>query len=160
MPSLIEELNRWARPFKTRLMNMIRRAVVVSAEDTGSIQLLKLNLGNGDLQAGIERIQNFGFTSKPKANAQAVVLFVNGTRDNPLVIACDDGNYRIHLQDGEAAVYNAFGMVIKLSADGTISMGDGSPLLATAGVVTGECIDPFTGAPHADKSAIVKAQKV
>lgn len=140
---------------------MVRRAVVVSADDTPGIQLLKLNLGNGDIQAKIERIQNFGFTSKPKGNAQAVVLFVNGTRDNPVVIACDDGNYRIHLEDGEAAVYNSEGLVIKLAADGTINMGmDGVPLAATAGVVTGECLDPFTGAPHADKSLIVKAQKV
>lgn len=160
MPSLVDQLNRWAAPLKNRIMNMVRNGAVISADDAGAIQLLKLNLGNGDIQAGIKRIQNFGFTSKPKKNAQAVVLFVNGTRDNPLVIACEDGNYRVHLQDGEAAVYNAFGLVIKLAADGTISMGDGSILAPTAGVVTGECIDPFTGAPHADKSLIVKAQKV
>ena len=139
---------------------MIRRGVVVSVDDSPAIQLLKLNLGNGSIQTKMERIQNFGLTGVPKGKAQAVVLFVNGSRDNPIVIACDDGNFRVHLGSGEVAVYNAFGAVVKLCADGTINMGDGSPLLATAGVVTGECLDPFTGAPHADKSLIVKAKKI
>lgn len=157
---LLNELNRWFGPWRVRIMNMLRRAVVVSTSDNTPIQLMKVNLGNGDIQAKIERIQNFGLTSVPKANAQAVVLFVNGNRDNPIIVACDDGNFRVHVDEGEVAVYNAFGAVVKLAADGTINLGDGSPLLATAGVVTGECIDPFTGAPHADKSAIVKAKKV
>jgi phage baseplate assembly protein V len=157
---LIEELERWFRPYRTRLNNMIRRAVVVSATDSPAVQQLKINLGNGDIQSKIERIQNFGLTGVPKKNAQALCLFVNGNRDQPVIIAVDDGNFRVHVNEGEVAVYNAFGTVIKLAADGTINMGDGSPLLATAGVVTGECLDPFTGAPHADKSAIVKAKKV
>lgn len=157
---LLNELNRWFQPWRVRILGMIRRAVVLSTSDSTPIQLMKVNLGNGDTQAKVERIQNFGLTSVPKANAQAVVLFVNGNRDNPIIIACDDGNFRVHVEEGEVAVYNAFGAVVKLAADGTISMGDGSVLAPTAGVVTGECIDPFTGAPHADKSMIVKAKKV
>ncbi len=157
---LLDELNRWFRPWRVRILSMIRRGVVLSTSDSTAIQLVKLNLGNGDIQSKIERIQNFGLTSVPKPNAQAVVLFVNGNRDHPIIIACEDGNFRVHLGEGEVAVYNAFGAVVKLAADGTINMGDGSPLLAEDGVVTGQCLDPFTGAPHADKSLIVKAKKI
>ncbi len=58
------------------------------------------------------------------------------------------------------AVYNTAGAVVKLSADGTINLGDETALTVLDGVVTGQCIDPFTGAPHADKSMIVRAKKV
>lgn len=139
---------------------MARRGAVISTSDSTKIQRMKVNFGNGDLQDKIERIQNFGLTGVPKKNAQVLVLFVNGNRDNPVIVACDDGNFRVHVEEGEVAVYNAFGAVVKLTSDGMISMGDGSVLAPTAGVVTGECLDPFTGVPHADKSLIVKAQKV
>lgn len=138
---------------------MLAKGRLSSVKESTGIQTVQVTI-NGEVHDGVERLQNFGFTSYPKKDAQLVVSFIGGNRERPVVTVIDDGNYRIKLVEGEAAIYNAFGNVIKLSADGTISLGDDSVLAPTAGVVTGECIDPFTGAPHADKSLIVKAKKV
>ena len=156
---LRDELNRWFKPWRDRLFNMVKRGVVNSVQESHPLQRIQVNLGNSDIQSNVERVQNFGLTSYPKKSAQAVTLYVNGNRDNPIIIAIDDGAYRVRVAEGEVALYNAFGVVIKLAADGTMELGTGDNLLATAGVVTGECIDTFTGAPFQDKSLLVKAQK-
>lgn len=151
------------RPLKTRIANMVGRAVVQLVKDSTQIQELQLDILSGETRDEIERFQNYGFTSVPKTGAEAVVLFVGGQRDHGLAIAVDDRRYRIgNLESGEVAVYTDQGDKIVLKRGGnieitastkvivnapTVELG-GSSLLATDGLVHGTGIDTLTGATY------------
>ncbi len=105
------------------IKNLVARAVVNLVDDSKKLQLLQLDVLADETVEDIERVQNFGFTSNPPKNAEAVVLFVNGQRDHGLVVAVDDRRYRIkNLASGEVAVYDQTGSVITLKANGDIEM--------------------------------------
>lgn len=106
---MIKELAR-------RLARKILVGIVkLSYDDTG-IQSLQATFKAGDTWEKIPHYQNYGFTHRPKAGAQAVGLFID--EDNGLVIAVDDRRYRLKgLKEGEVALYDDLGNIIKLGRD-------------------------------------------
>jgi phage baseplate assembly protein V len=113
-------LSRWINPLKNRIMLMIGRCVLTAVDDSTGYQVAQILAGDGEVLGKLLRLQNFGFTSYPKPGAAGVVAFVGGNRGNGLVLAMDDARYREKLQEGEAAVYNAFGAKVVLKVDGSI----------------------------------------
>lgn len=121
--ALLDTLGKFVAPLKTRVANMVARAVLRVADDAKKIQIVQVDLLDGETRDDLERFQNYGFTSAPSEGAEAVVLFVGGRRDHGLAIAVDDRRYRfMNLQDGEVAVYNRFGASIVLKASGEIEV--------------------------------------
>lgn len=100
---------------------MVAKALVKAIVDSEDLQLMKLSL-NGETHSEVERIQPYGLTSIPPEGAQAVVLFLGGNRDNPVVIAADDGRVRVKVEPGEVAMYSEHGNRIVLKADGSIEV--------------------------------------
>lgn len=108
-------------PLRNRIYTMITRAVIETVNDTGEMQLVKVNLLAGETRSDVERFQNFGFTSVPPNGAECVAIAVGGNRDHLIVIAADDRASRIvGLLKGESVQYNANGDKIHLKADGTL----------------------------------------
>jgi phage baseplate assembly protein V len=102
---------------------MISRAIVNLVDDSTAIQLLQISLLKDETKSGVERIQQFGFSSNPKKGAESVVVFVNGNRDHALVIAVDDSRYRIkNLPEGASVQYDWDGNYIKLSKENGIEI--------------------------------------
>lgn len=119
----IEDLSRWIAPLKNRVANMVARAVVSAVDDAKKIQIVQLDLLEGETRDEIERLQNYGFTSNPRTGAEAAVIFVGGRRDHGLAIAVDDRRYRLkNLESGEVAVYNDTGAKIVFKANGDIEL--------------------------------------
>lgn len=111
------------RPIETRIQNVITRAVVSRVDDALTMQSLQVELLKDEPGEDAERFQNYGLTSKPTAGAEAVVLFPNGDRSHPLVIAVDDRRYRLTaLADGEVALYSEHGQTVHLKADGSVEV--------------------------------------
>lgn len=99
-------LDRILRPIKRRIQLMLVRAIVEGVDDGKGIQQIQLTALADETLDNIPRIQNYGFTSKPKPGSEAFVGFVNGARDQGVVIAVDDRRYRIKaMEDGEVAIY-------------------------------------------------------
>lgn len=118
---------------KVRIANALARAVVQLVDDGRKLQLLQLGVLDGEVVEEAERFQEYGFTSVPLEGAEAVVLFPNGDRGHPLVVAVDDRRHRLTgLQPGEVAVYNNTGARIRIKADGTVEVDDGSGAVALA----------------------------
>lgn len=113
-------LNRWANPIKTRVMLMIGRCVLTALDDSTGYQVAQVRTGENEIASGLIRIQNFGFTSRPKSGAAGIAAFVGGNRDHGILLAVDDARYRPKVSEGEAAVYSAFGAKIVLKTDGSI----------------------------------------
>lgn len=167
-----------------RLYTVIR--TVIKAVRTGKIQLIDVK-GRGEDFTDKELFQHYGFASRPLPESEGILLFLGGV-DNAIVIATEDRRYRLALQDGEVCLYTDEGDYVhmkrgkeiyvkcgnKVTVDaaniisekagdkimeeaGTlIDMKVGTP---TKGVVQGDCICHFTGLPHGDLSAVVKASK-
>jgi len=52
-----------------------------------------------------ELFQHYGFSSAPLAGAEYLVVPVGGNSKHSVVVASEDGRYRIKLQDGEVSLY-------------------------------------------------------
>ncbi len=158
-----DALNRWIAPLKKRVITMVVKAVITNVTDSGEIQLVQIDMGNGELVDSVERVQNFGFTSFPLVDSEAVVLCIAGSREHPVVVTADQGSKRPTLKEGESAMYNAHDLLIKLDENGIINIGDiNTTLLQKDGVLSGNTINPVTGAPFSaiptDVSAYVRVR--
>lgn len=111
--------NHLIRPLKRRVMLMISRAVIKIVNDAEGIQKVQA-VGYGDeLLENVERFQEYGLTSRPKGNAEAVVAAVAGGRSHTIVIAVDDRRFRLrNLEAGEVALYDDLGQKVHLKRDG------------------------------------------
>lgn len=168
-------------PIYDRIKMILNRSLLSRVNDETPIQTCQISIMRDEVKDGVERVQDYGFTSNPNEGAEALVGFINGNKDQGIIIKIDDSRVRLKpLEKGEVAIYNDKGAYVKLNKDGDIEIKSkkviytvdaveltadkielgGSPLLATAGVVTGECLDPVTGVPFPDKSAVVFAKKV
>jgi phage baseplate assembly protein V len=120
---VIDTLERLLAPLRRQVLNMIARAVVQTIDDSKRLQALQITALDGETREGVERFQNYGFTSVPVEGAEAAVMFANGTRGHGLVIAVDDRRYRLTgLQSGEVALYHKDGARVVLKADGSIEI--------------------------------------
>ncbi len=52
-----------------------------------------------------ELFQHYGFTSAPLAGAEFIAIPVGGNSKHTVVVASEDGRYRLQVQDGEVALY-------------------------------------------------------
>ena len=138
------------KSLQQKIILMISKAIITSVKDSGKIQLVQVNLGNDEIIDSVERVQQFGFSSFPVKDSEAIVLCIAGDREHPIVIGTDSGEHRPILISGETALYNAFNAIIKLKQNLIeINTLAGTPLLAKDGVLTGNTINPVTGSPFA-----------
>ena len=92
--NVVATIEKMLAPLRTRVANLVARAVVQLVNDGTKLQVVQLEVLEGETRDGCERFQEYGFTSVPLAGSEAVVLFVGGRRDHPLVVAVDDRRYR------------------------------------------------------------------
>lgn len=129
----VRSLSKLLAPLRTRILNLVARAVVQLVNDETKLQLLQLGVLADETRSEVERMQNYGFTSVPLPGAECLVLFVGGRRDHGVVVAADDRRHRLKgLQPGEVAVYNNAGGQVVLRADGSIEV-EGTSVIFNGG---------------------------
>lgn len=115
--------NRVLGPIRRRLAHLVARAVVTLVNDAAKMQTLQLGLLADEALDGAEHWHPYGFTYKPHAGAEALVLAVGGHRAHSVVIACADRRYRLTaLEDGEVALYSDEGDKIHLKRGRVIDL--------------------------------------
>jgi phage baseplate assembly protein V len=120
---MLDQVNLLLRPLRTRVANMVARAVVQLVDDDVKLQLLQLGVLEGENIDKAEHVSLYGISSVPLVGAEAVVLFPNGDRAHPLVIAVSDRRHRPTGGDpGQVTVYNHTGAKIIMQADGDIEV--------------------------------------
>lgn len=116
-------MERALRPLYKLVANLVSRAVVSRVDDDTKLQTLQVKAGEDEVRDGLERFQQYGLTSVPEPDAEAVVLFVGGRRDVGYVLAVEDRRYRLKgLQQGEVALYSKTGASVVLKADGSVEV--------------------------------------
>jgi phage baseplate assembly protein V len=130
-----QAFTRATQGMRRRISAMVGRAVLTSIEDAGGIQLLQIDGLADETHDGVERLQDYGFTSVPFPGAEAAVMFAGGLRSHGLVVAVGDRRYRLKgLREGEVAVYDDQGQKLLLGRDG-IAIETTKPLTITAETV-------------------------
>lgn len=115
-PALISRLTA---PLKGRLQMMVSRIVVRMIDDGPGWQTLQLDAYAGETHDGVERVQNYGFSSHPRPGAEGVMVCVGGLRSHGLVIAVGDRRYRLKgLEEGEVALHDDQDQMVKLARAG------------------------------------------
>lgn len=93
---------------KRRILLLIGRAIVSAVDDSEGTQRLKLKLLADELAEGVERFQDYGFTSYPLSDCEALPVFLGGNRDHGIVLCVNDRRYRpTDLSEGECAAYTS-----------------------------------------------------
>ncbi|WP_083657876.1 phage baseplate assembly protein V [Herbaspirillum camelliae] len=114
---------------KGKINLMLGRGIVSKVSDAGAIQLIRGKLMEGEDYDQMERVQQYGFTSVPKAGAELLATFIGGNRDHAVIVAVDDRRYRLRgLQDGEMAIYDDQGQKVHLTRAGIVIDGCGKPI--------------------------------
>lgn len=111
------------KPIRNRVLNALARGVLSNVDDDDGMQVVQVDLLDSETRDELDRFQNYGFTSKPRKDAEALVMFVGGKRDNGIVFAVEDRRYRItSLEDGEVCVYNDTGAKMLFKANGDVEI--------------------------------------
>lgn len=99
-------LSRFLAPLKRRLQLLVGRGVLALINDSEDLQELQIRVLAGETHDGVERFQQYGFTSHPFPGAEHVTLFMGGNREHGLTLAVDDRRYRLKsIEPGEVALY-------------------------------------------------------
>lgn len=107
---LIEEFNRLIRSVKNKIFLLLARGIISAVDNTEGTQKLSLGLLQSESASGIERLEDYGITSYPKigpdAKPEVLAVFLNGNRNNGLVIKAHDRYYRpVDGVEGEVILY-------------------------------------------------------
>ena len=92
---MLKTIRKATEPLARRIRLVIGRAVLAAVSDAGSRQLLQFSALKGEVKDGVERMQQYGFTSHPLPGAQVLFVCVGGNRDHPVAISVDDPRYRL-----------------------------------------------------------------
>lgn len=153
------DLKRILDPLLRRVMQVASRALIKSTDTAGAIQKGQISVLADETLDGVDQVQEYGFASRPLPGAQAVLLSIAGSRDHPVIIATDDGRYRVKLENGEACLYDDQGQWVKIGR-AKIDIKTGLKVEITAGgdvaIVAGGKIT--AAAPNIEATAATKVK--
>lgn len=119
-----------------RLRLLMTFARVLRTDDSGALQLMRVEGFIGELREDVSRIGEWGLASNPPIDSQAVVVALGGNRGQLVVIGVEDRKTRRkNLPAGAVELYSAHGTArIRIDAAGVISI-DGTQVNGTTGPI-------------------------
>jgi phage baseplate assembly protein V len=106
---------------RKKLFLLLGRGIVKTVGISGNIQRIQVTALKEEIISDMERMQNYGFESYPRTETEATLLFINGNRDQGVVICVTDRDARTSLPsmaEGDVCVYDDRGNTIILNASG------------------------------------------
>lgn len=129
---MIDTIQKMLAPLHRRVRLMVSRGTLSLVDDAPGVQKAQVKLLAGEVRDGLERVQQYGFSSVPPVGAEAVVLFVGGSRDHGVVIGTESRGQRVGGQEaGVVTVYDGAGHKIVLTPNGIEIHGGGHNLVIT-----------------------------
>lgn len=119
-----------------RLRLLMTFARVLRTDDSGALQLMRVEGFIGELREDVSRIGEWGLASNPPIDSQAVVVALGGNRGQLVVLGVEDRKTRRkNLPAGAVELYSAHGTArIRIDAAGVISI-DGTQVNGTTGPI-------------------------
>lgn len=121
---VIAQISRLIGPVQRRLRTLLVRGKIEATNDSAPIQTV--NLGAlGEQRAGLPRMAEYGFASRPPVGAEAIVAAIGGDWGRGVVIATDDRAKRpTELKEGECCLWTPeHGRRVHCGQDGHVDLG-------------------------------------
>lgn len=106
---------------KRKIFLMIGRGIISTWNNSGGTALVQIKGLNGETITGIEFLSAYGFEARPSAG-QVAVIYINGNRDQGIVVAAHDRDSRPKIEDDESQMYSKFGGYVKCNKDGNVEI--------------------------------------
>ena len=87
---------------------------------SGQPQKAQVEMGEGITRDHLHHIQPYGFSSRPKKDAEAITLAISGDESKLVAITLSDRRYTLALEEGEAALHDDQGQVVYLKREGIL----------------------------------------
>lgn len=130
--ALLQYLATAQQPLTMRVRLMVGKGTLHLVDDAPQVQTVQATFLADETRDGVERPQNYGFTSVPLPGMQPIAVFVGGDRSQGIVIAMADRQYRLKgLRRGEVAIYDDQGQSVHLTREGIVVKGAGLPVTIT-----------------------------
>lgn len=110
-------VDRQLAPVRRRLQSMASRGLVTSVSEDTQRQKLQLVLESNESGDNIERFQDYGFSSFPPNNSEAVVMALNGCAAKRVAVAVEKKELRPKGEQDDVFIYHADGHFIRLTKD-------------------------------------------
>lgn len=122
----------------SRIKLIVGQCVIQACKYRDGEMVADVELLAGEKRRGIEVMQQFGFSSRPKGDVDGIALFVGGSRNNGVIIAMRGECPK--LKEGEVMVHSPFGSSVYLKEDGSIEMNSVGDIVANPGNGAGKLI--------------------
>ncbi|MBD3813988.1 MAG: phage baseplate assembly protein, partial [Betaproteobacteria bacterium] len=110
-----------AQKLYLRLLSLLGRGRITLVDDSGGTQTLQIVLGPLETRDALPRMAEYGFTSNPPADTDAVMVCIGGDRSRGIVIATGHQVYRLKsLAPGDVALYDDLGQKVHLTRSGIV----------------------------------------
>lgn len=109
-------------PLKRRISQMLVRALVTSVNEEVKRQTLQVKVRADESADDIERFQNYGVSSNPPLNSEAILAALGGNLSQLVAIAVENKDYRPKGEMGDVFLYHMDGHRIQLGANGSINI--------------------------------------
>lgn len=140
-----------------------RRARIVKVDDTGTQQLVDLKALKKDQPQKVHRLQLWGLSGNPVADAELLMLLMGGGSDRHLAMGGEHKDYRPkNLKSGETKLYDSLKQFVYLSQAGiTIDAGEGKkPITLKCGNAVVTVVDGKITAKVGDMTLAVSAGRI
>ena len=135
-----------------RIKALLGRGTLIRTDEAPMMRTVQSEFLKGDVRDGIEHFEPYGWTSRAKPGAETLGGFFNGDRSHGVIIVTADRRYRLHVEEGEVAIFDDQGQKVHLKRDG-IEFVTGKNLTATVG---GDVTETVSGSVTATVSGEVK----
>lgn len=114
---------RLIAPLQRKIFLLLGRALLTAIDNSEGTQKIQATVLSGETINDIERFQEYGFESYPLSGAEPFIVFLNGNRNQGVVLCVHDRRYRpTDLAPGESAVYHHEGHRVIVKAGGIIEV--------------------------------------
>jgi phage gp45-like len=150
----MNNLARLVREQVGRVMTNLRLPFRASAARNQHGKLIGVDMQGlaGESVAG-ELFQHYGFSSAPLPGAEYIAVPVGGNSKHTVVVASEDGRYRITLKDGEVSLYTDEGDYVHMKRGRVVEVVTETLLVKASGKVRFETpVVEMTGDQKVDGS--------
>lgn len=103
---------------RAAIARLVARFRVTLTDDAGPVQRLQGEGLDGEVLDRVERMTDYGFSSRPFPEAEGLLISVAGSRSQAVLLAVGDRRYRLHLEEGEVALHDDLGQAVHLTRAG------------------------------------------
>lgn len=103
---------------RSLIARSIGRFRLTLMDDGGPVQRAQGEGLKGEVLDRLERMMDYGLSSRPHPGAEGLIVSVAGSRGNGVVLALGDRRYRLALEEGEVALHDDLGQVVHLTREG------------------------------------------